>query len=588
MKKIIALLLLFIAFAVGADYKPFEFTNITKDSAAQQDQFDYMLKYKLFGYEFINVGNDVSIPDKSGWNGTNGNMTSNARLTLGGPILVNGDIIMGDGPNVVSGPVRADSIGLGNANGSQIAGYVCLNRNANASAASSILDNIYPVSSQICKDSVPPAPVTLQIPTVDWSNIGADLVLSEIDISNNNNLEYTITVPKGDNAYKIYVNKIHLCKSSKTSGSSFNGCKLYVKMPDGGRLTEIFVNDLVIGNHSSIQVVYDTDSGAVIQSQNSYRGNLLFYSNEFIDLDNTDFAPIQGTFISTDSIFLGRNINIAGQLITNKLEIGNTLDGKNFRFVKFDPDTIDVKLDKYGGLKENDSIVTIPIELSDTTDIDVYFKYCFALNDTITVEDFDSSKTAFPICGIDTIEAVIPIGSTKPTVPIKIYVKIDSLVENDILAINVFDITGAILPDDTIKTYQEELRIPPGTGKVGEIKYTDDGLAPLVWSIEDTSGLFTIEDGVIKTKHVFDYETEDTVYVVKVKVEDGEFADSANYTIKITNIQEPITVSGKIEKVEENADEMDNCIPFFCFYLLQFLHSLETYFFHLVIYLKIN
>ena len=78
------------------------------------------------------------------------------------------------------------------------------------------------------------------------------------------------------------------------------------------------------------------------------------------------------------------------------------------------------------------------------------------------------------------------------------------------------------------KTYQEELRIPPGTGKVGEIKYTDDGLAPLVWSIEDTSGLFTIEDGVIKTKHVFDYETEDTVYVVKVKVEDGEFADSAN------------------------------------------------------------
>lgn len=583
MKKIIALLLLFIAFAVGADYKPFEFTNITTDSATQQNQFDYMLKYKLFGHDFVKIGNDVSIPDKSGWNGTAGNMTSDARLTLGGPILVTGDFIMGDGKNMITGPVRADSIAMNNVNNSHIGGYVCLERQANGNATTAIDGTIYNFDAPIClnTDSVPAAPVNLEIPTVDWANLGADTVLSDIDISYNNNLEYTITVPKGENAYKIFVNKIHLCKTDKRSGSSFNGCKLYVKMQDGGRLTEIFVNDLVIGNHSSIQVVYDTDTGAVVQSQNSYRGNLLFYSNEYIDLDKTDFAPIQGTFISADSIFLGRNINIAGQLITTKLEIGNTLDGKNFRFVKFDPDTIDVKLDKYGGLWENDSIVTIPIELSDTTDINVSFKYCFVLNDSVNVADFDSSKTAFPICGVDTIEAVIPIGSTKPTVPIEIYVKIDSLLENDTLTISIFDISGAILPNgktdgdlkvkiidaetkhntsivldksDTIKTYQEELRIPPGTGKVGEIKYTDDGLAPLVWSIEDTSGLFTIEDGVIKTKHVFDYETEDTVYVVKVKVEDGEFADSANYTIKITNIQEPITVSGKIEKVEENTD----------------------------------
>ena len=583
MKKIIALLLLFIAFAFGADYKPFEFTNITNDSATQQNQFDYMLKYKLFGHDFIKIGNDVSIPDKSGWNGTAGNMTSDARLTLGGPILVTGDFIMGDGKNMITGPVRADSIAMNNVNESHIGGYVCLERHANGNATTAIDGTIYNFDAPIClnTDSVPAAPVNLEIPTVDWTNLGADTVLSDIDISQDNNLEYTINVPKGENAYKIFVNKIHLCKTDKRSGSSFNGCKLYVKMQDGGRLTEIFVNDLVIGNHSSIQVVYDTDTGAVVQSQNSYRGNLLFYSNEYIDLDKTDFAPIQGTFISADSIFLGRNINIAGQLITTKLEIGNTLDGKNFRFVKFDPDTIDVKLDKYGGLWENDSIVTIPIELSDTTDINVSFKYCFVLNDSVNVDDFDSSKTAFPICGVDTIESVIPIGSTKPTVPIEIYVKIDSTLENDILTINIFDISGAILPNgktdgelkvpiidaqlkqntsivldktDTIKTYQEELRIPPGTGIVGNIKYTDDGLAPLVWTYEDPSGLFTVEDGVIKTNHVFDYETEDTVYVIKVKVEDGEFADSANYTIKITNIQEPITVTAKIDSVAENAD----------------------------------
>ena len=241
MKKIIALLLLFIAFAVGADYKPFEFTNITTDSATQQNQFDYMLKYKLFGHDFVKIGNDVSIPDKSGWNGTAGNMTSDARLTLGGPILVTGDFIMGDGKNMITGPVRADSIAMNNVNNSHIGGYVCLERQANGNATTAIDGTIYNFDAPIClnTDSVPTAPVNLEIPTVDWTNLGADTVLSDIDISYNNNLEYTITVPKGENAYKIFVNKIHLCKTDKRSGSSFNGCKLYVKMQDGGRLTEI-------------------------------------------------------------------------------------------------------------------------------------------------------------------------------------------------------------------------------------------------------------------------------------------------------------------------------------------------------------
>ena len=190
MKKIIALLLLFIAFAVGADYKPFEFTNITKDSATQQNQFDYMLKYKLFGHDFVKIGNDVSIPDKSGWNGTAGNMTSDARLTLGGPILVTGDFIMGDGKNMITGPVRADSIAMNNVNNSHIGGYVCLERQANGNATTAIDGTIYKFDAPIClnTDSVPAAPVNLEIPTVDWTNLGADTVLSDIDISYNNKI----------------------------------------------------------------------------------------------------------------------------------------------------------------------------------------------------------------------------------------------------------------------------------------------------------------------------------------------------------------------------------------------------------------
>lgn len=543
MKKIFVLVLFIVAFAFSADVKPFVFENITNDSATQQDQFDYMLKYKLFGHDFIRIGNDVSIPDKSGWNGTAGNMTSNARLTLGGPILVNGDIAMGDGANNISGPVRADNISMGNVNGSHISGIVCLEHNANGNASAAIEGTIYSVTSNICNDSVPPAPTNLVIPTVNWSDLGVDTVLSDIDISYNNNLEYTIIVPKGETAYKIYVNKIHLCKTNKRSNSSFNGCKLYVKMQDGGRLTEIFVNDLVIGNHSSIQVVYETDAGDVIQTQNSYRGNLLFYSNEFIDLDNTDFAPIQGTFISSDSIFLGRNINIAGQLITTKLEIGNTLDGKNFRFVKFDPDTIDVKLDKYGGLKENDSIVVIPIELSDTSDINVFFRYCFDLKNGVTLDDFNIPPT-FPLCNNnETKEVIIPIGSKVPSEPIKVNVKIDTLTEfNDSLVIKIDSISGAILPDGKtegelkIKIIDAEFSgLAFDTTATYSFEENKTGIIDLIKVFNKTDSTKFYLDSAFTGRYTLDEKTGELILVDNPLDFEASSVDYIKVTLKDTN-----------------------------------------------------
>lgn len=581
MKKIIALLLLFIAFAFGADYKPFEFTNIDiNDSALQQEQFDYMLKYKLFGRDYLRLGNRVIIQDKSGWNGTAnnieiGNNGNQAGISIGGPTLAGGTISVGLDGQFTSGPIRATTINADSR--SSFGGYVCLaDTNISQETKNGIGEGkLHNISEQICIDSVPESPVNFKLPSITWPTTGY-----QDDIITSNSSTAYIDIPDGNDQIDLYYHKI------QTGAGGTEGGFIYIRMQDGGRLTRIFVDSLIIGNHTTINVIYKikNEDGTFRDSiigQDKYRGNVLFYTNNNITFDITDNVPIQGTFISTGKIYLGKNLKFSGQLIANELEIGNEFDGKNFRFVKYDPDTIDVKLDKYGGLLENDSTVTIPFELSDTTDIDVMFKYCFALNDSVNVEDFDTSKTAFPICGIDTIEAIIPIGSTVPTVPVKINVKVDSILENDTLYINICDISGAILPNgktdgylktwiidaeakhntsivldktDTIKTYQEELRIPPGTGIVGNIKYTDDGLAPLVWTYEDPSGLFTVENGVIKTNHVFDYETEDTVYVIKVKVEDGEFADSANYTIKITNIQEPITVSGKIEKVEENAD----------------------------------
>ena len=66
MKKLFLLLLTIATFAIGADVKPLYFDNIAEDSATQQNQFDYMLQYKLYGTDYLKLGMRVRIPDKSG------------------------------------------------------------------------------------------------------------------------------------------------------------------------------------------------------------------------------------------------------------------------------------------------------------------------------------------------------------------------------------------------------------------------------------------------------------------------------------------------------------------------------------------
>lgn len=567
MKKIIGILLVLAAFVFSADYKPFNFESIPQDSASQQDQFDYMLQYKLYGHDFIKMGNDVRIPDKSGWNGTVGNITSNARLTLGGPILANGSISMGDGPNNITGPVRSVDFDLGNVNSSKIASPVCLSGTANANALTAIEDHkTYSFDSNICKDSVPAAPTNLYMPIVDWDNLGADVKLNDIVLSGNDAAD-TIFVPKGEGAYKILIDKIQFGLGGT------NASHLYVKMQDGGRLTQIFVKNFIYGNHATIQVVYNTDSGSVVLNQDQYRGNLMFYSNNVISFDNMDYAPIQGSFISTDSIFLGRNVNISGQLLTNKLEIGNDIDGKNFRFVKFDPDTIDVKLDKYGGLRENDSTVIIPIELSDTATIAVYFRYCFDLKDSVTVEDFNIPPT-FPVCGTDQPKEVsIPIGSKIPSDPIKVNVKVDTLTENEYLVIKIDSISGAILPDgktegelkikiidapvghvefDTTKTYKfEENKL----GEVDLIKIlngTENTRFHLDSAYIDRYELDSLTGKLILISEPLDYEKA-AIDVIKVTLTDtGNVSVTRNIPISVIDVNEAPTIDDVTTNLPEN------------------------------------
>ena len=417
MKKLITVLLFLAAFAMGADVKPFVYDNIAQDSATQQDQYDYMLQYKLYGADYLKMGMRVRIPDKSGWNGSDGPITAGVELNLGGPILTDSLFSMENDGVVITGPIRANTLTVQDRY--TLNGNTCVG-NTNASITNKC-------------DSVPPAPTGLRMPTLAWPEDGyqPDIILTE------NNQADTIEVPEGEGQYDVYYKNIWTCVGGK------NGCKIYIHMTKN-RLTRIFVDSLFIGNHTTISVIL----GDSILPQNKYKGNVLIYSNKDIIFDNTDNVPIQGSFVTTAKMYLKCNLDFAGQLLANQLEIGNDFKGENFRFVKYDPDTLDFpELNKQGGLRENDSTVVIPIELSDTSTIDVYFTYCFDLKDGVTVDDFNQPPY-IPVCGDSSVTTKIPIGSKTPQDTIKVNVKKDTLVEpNEVLIMRIDSITGAVLPN---------------------------------------------------------------------------------------------------------------------------------------------
>ena len=557
MKKLFLILLTIATFAMGADVKPFTFADIATDSASQQDQYDYMLQYKLYGTDYIKMGRRVIIPDKSGWNGSSGPISSAEGISLGGPVLTDSTITLGDQCQFTTGPIRAKSLTTGNDNGQAIfAGNICLTETPVAPTTTGISRG----EGKLSCDSVPPAPVNLSMPTITWPSDGyqPDIILTE------NNQADTIEVPEGEGQYDLYYHNIHTCVGGK------NGCKIYIHMTQN-RLTRIFVDSLFIGNHTTISVIL----GDSVLPQSKYRGNVLIYSNKDIIFDNTDNVPIQGSFITTAKMYLKCNLDFAGQMLANKLEIGDDFKGENFRFVKFDPDTLDFPaLDKNAGLRENDSTVIIPIQLSDTSTIDVYFTYCFDLKEGVTVDDFNMPPE-IPVCGTNqSITTKIPIGSKTPLDTIKVNIKIDTLTEpNEFLIMRIDSITGAILPNgETSGELKIKIKDAPNkhvefdTTAIYKFNENDTGFVSYIKVVNETqftrfyldsswTDRYTLDSitGELRlVKDPLDYEAT-TVDMIKVTLKDtGNVEVSRLIPIGVIDVNEAPTLNDTTFTLYEN------------------------------------
>lgn len=490
--------LLGLALVVGAAFPSFAaemgsnlfFEGI--DPSLQQKYWDYLMRYKIWGTEGISISSNVKFPDELGWTGTaTGSLTAGVELELGGPIILGGGLSVGNQADLTTGPVRSENgFTAQNANGhNYFKGQYCIVGTVNDLAREGIqrgngnLRTGDDASTGDCAEAkVPFTKRDLVIPdTVEnlFSNANPNYKNETITIANNGGTAY-LDVPPGEGMIDLYYDGI----TFGTDG------KLFVRMPPGGRLTRIFLKNFTPNLRITIQVMYvgpdyvwnsgsktySSPGAYKLVSNDDYTGNLMFYFPNSITFDQNakDMYPLQGTFISKQTIELKNQATLAGQLLATNIVIGANFDGSSFHFMPFDPPIIDFLAAANFPIDEPNTLyATEMVYLSDgnqsegaikldrVSENEISFKYCYKFEGADDNSDaavslkagkadvsWNDHSSDMPLCSADTSthpKVVIKAGDLYPSSPIKVWVYRDGLAENtEMFTMYVYNIKGSI------------------------------------------------------------------------------------------------------------------------------------------------
>lgn len=492
------LILAVVGTVSAMDIAPFFFANASgQDAETQEAEWNYLMKYKMFGASGIKFENgNIRVTDSVGWFGTShGNLSfQNGDDSIGGPILIGGDIDIKMGPEVfVNGPVNVTgNILVGQETNfaskpNEFHGHQCVQGDV-PSVYASLIGNEYKhfgvegtasVNSnngyKDCLDTtkglkVPEVRNNLYIPELNTAptystelktrvtnlnTLSVEEKTGSVTAVDVNNQIYEIYIPEGDpqEPFDIYLDHITLT----------NDATLLFNMQDGGRLTRIFLNGSIsFSSTTNIAVQYDTlSNGTYIRQENEdYNGTLLFYTTKDISFQSTNqnsHPSLQGSILTTGTIVINDHIKLAGQLLADIIRINYNFDGSNFIFVPFNPTILDFDPTALaeGKFIENNQTVLVPIKLDTLASVDVSFKYCFDIKDSsltdpnskiASIQDFNNIT---PVCGKDTGSVKILMGDTVPRGDYNVYINvaIDTLFEGqETLPMKVFSLAGAVLP----------------------------------------------------------------------------------------------------------------------------------------------
>ncbi len=458
--------------AFAADVEPLHFNGVGESHEVQQSYWNYLMRFKIWGTNGVSLGSRDSLTDKTGATGTAAGpiIADGEKQFLGGPVVSGTDIqLNGKITQFTTGPVRVQRyFSAASSEGNQFHGTNCLNSyNGNVEQGIRAGGGTLIPGASTTGDCDPKKVIPVM------SDASVPVLTGTHDFSKSirvpSRTTQYIDVPPGEGMYDLYLNSLSF-------GDDWT--KLYVRMPKGGRLTRIFVNDISSDgaghtlHYLELKVVY-VGEGSVfneasgtyttvldekIQENENYAGNLLIYFPHDLTVI-ADQYPIQGSFISTGTITVKNQIKFAGQFIANKIVIGDQVDGSGFRFVPFDaptPQTDHVE-EIYEGVEGPQYI---NVTLNKETETGVEFKYCFEFkgnpdagmaedNFLASLQDVVSSGSEFILCnGTNSYKtARIEEGGISVKIPIVVYN--DDILENDEqFVLKMFDMDGAVSGED--------------------------------------------------------------------------------------------------------------------------------------------
>ncbi|MCQ2124231.1 MAG: cadherin repeat domain-containing protein [Fibrobacter sp.] len=478
----LAIALAVVVPSLAADVRPLRFNPpVSQDQDIQQSYWNYLMRFKIWGTKGVSLGSRVELTDKTGATGTaTGDITVRGeKLSLGGPIVSGRDIRFDGNAKITkftTGPTRVQgSMNASQNEGNEFHGTNCLNASNSITEiginnANGLLVPGNPLTGECDPKKVIEAKNDLSVPvlTEGYSyKPGESSNRAGLNVPSRET-RY-IDIPPGEGMYDIYMDYL-------TFGDDWT--RLYVRMPEGGRLTRIFLNRtnatlhyvtlkvIYVGEgsvYNEASNTYTTVVNEKIQANEDYAGNLLIYVPHDLTI-KADQYEIQGSFISTGKITVENQIKFAGQLIANEIYIGDQVDGNGFRFVPFDPAKPDPT--RMGDLLEGeDGAQNLNIYLTKKTDAKVEFKYCFLFdgdpeaglaegNVRANANDIVADKGDFVLCGGADNKAYyhtaeVNAGEQELANPISLYVNDDIMIENDeSFSIFIFDMDGAVFNGD--------------------------------------------------------------------------------------------------------------------------------------------
>lgn len=556
MKRIIAVFIGLVTSVFALAPTPLVFDKVAADSATQQHYWDELLKYKLWGRDYLQFsGSNIQVTEAAGYTGTLGDLTMyNNNHTINGHLVVGGNIVTQDGSDYFDqGYVRVGGgILVGsNGHGSTFFKQPTCEHTWDGNEYGQYTKDRDRGDDQ-CPVGFPALETDLDIPVYSGS-YGTNYV------EQNGSHAVINGIPTSGTVRDIYLDHISLT----------NGAKLLVQQATTGGITRIFVKNLNLdGTDWAIGVTYD---GTTMVDNANYRGSLLIYTPNGFTVAAGNKRRMQGSYISAGLIEVKQSLYFAGQLIGAQLKVDNGFNATDFQYVPFDPPVLDPTALASGVFYE--SIAgnqTVNIRLDRDAVIDVTFKVWITTPGGVdTAEAADLIASTYPATYATAQSIVIPKGSRVPVTPLVLQVNDDLLMENtETFFINIADLEGAVLPGNTssgslpLSIVDNDQLQPPVLGdttvalpensllgtSVVVLTATDlnntDKLNYTIISGDD-SGVFAIDSATNKgyitvaKPSALDFEGTPKSWTLVVRVTDNTGrSDDATVIINLTNVNE--------------------------------------------------